>query len=131
MKGRIRIAAAGLVVMSVLTAMTSVAVAAHNGEFWSGSMPVVLLAGMRLAGAFLGRERVVTDARTINPLTRCSGAQGGTPAGPFPRVTRRTATGPGSRDLLRSPSGLGGRPGGGPWAHHHRLPLVGTPFRPQ
>jgi hypothetical protein len=26
---------------------------------------------------------------------------------------RRTATGPGLRDLLRSPSGLGGRPGGG------------------
>jgi hypothetical protein len=90
MKGRIRIAAAGLVVMSVLTAMTSVAVAAHNGEFWSGSMPVILLAGMGLAGAFLGRERVVTDARTINPLTRCSGALwGARPARPSGHATDR------------------------------------------
>ena len=39
------------------------------------------------------------------------------------RVGRRTATGPGLRDLLRSPSGLGGRPGGSHSAHDDR-PLI-------
>jgi hypothetical protein len=34
------------------------------------------------------------------------------PRSTLSRVGRRTATGPGSRDLLRSPSGSGGRPGG-------------------
>jgi hypothetical protein len=43
----------------------------HTGEFWSGSLPVVLLAGMGLAGALLiGRRRILTVARSINPLRR-------------------------------------------------------------
>ena len=38
------------------------------------------------------------------------------------RIVRRTATGPGLRDLLRSPSGLGGRPGGGQSTNLQREP---------
>jgi hypothetical protein len=34
-----------------------------------------------------------------------------------PTMMGKTATGPGFRDLLRSPSGFGGRPGGGLFVH--------------
>ena len=48
----------------------------HTGEFWSGSLPVILLAGMGLAGALLiGRRRILTVARSINPLTRRRGSR--------------------------------------------------------
>jgi hypothetical protein len=48
----------------------------HTGEFWSGTLPVILLAGMALAGALLiGRRRILTAARSINPLTRRRGSQ--------------------------------------------------------
>lgn len=47
----------------------------HTGEFWSGSLPIILLAGMGLAGALLiGRRRILTVARSINPLSRRRGA---------------------------------------------------------
>jgi hypothetical protein len=48
----------------------------HTGEFWSGTLPIVLLVGMGLAGALLiGRRRILTVARSINPLTRRRGSQ--------------------------------------------------------
>jgi hypothetical protein len=48
----------------------------HTGEFWSGTLPIILLAGMGLAGALLiGRRRILTVARSINPLTRRRGSQ--------------------------------------------------------
>src|SRR5580692_991668 len=48
----------------------------HTGEFWSGTLPIILLAGMALAGALLiGRRRILTAARSINPLTRRRGSQ--------------------------------------------------------
>jgi hypothetical protein len=48
----------------------------HTGEFWSGTLPVILLAGMGLAGALLiGRRRILTVARSINPLTRRRGSR--------------------------------------------------------
>jgi hypothetical protein len=48
----------------------------HTGEFWSGSLPILLLAGMGLAGALLiGRRRILAVARSINPLTRRRGSQ--------------------------------------------------------
>jgi hypothetical protein len=47
----------------------------HTGELWSGSLPVILLAGMGLAGALLiGRRRIVAVARSFNPLTRRTGS---------------------------------------------------------
>jgi hypothetical protein len=47
----------------------------HTGEFWSGSLPIILLAGMGLAGGLLiGRRRILSVARSINPLTRRRGA---------------------------------------------------------
>lgn len=48
----------------------------HTGEFWSGSLPIILLAGMALAGTLLiGRRRILAAARSINPLTRRRGSQ--------------------------------------------------------
>jgi hypothetical protein len=48
----------------------------HTGEFWSGTLPIILLAGMALAGTLLiGRRRILTAARSINPLTRRRGSQ--------------------------------------------------------
>jgi hypothetical protein len=49
----------------------------HTGEFWSGTLPIVLLVGMGLAGALLiGRRRILSVARSINinPLTRRRGS---------------------------------------------------------
>ncbi|HEY1650424.1 MAG TPA: hypothetical protein VGG09_00950 [Acidimicrobiales bacterium] len=48
----------------------------HTGEFWSGSLPIILLAGMGLAGVMLiGRRRIFSVARSMNPLTRRRGGQ--------------------------------------------------------
>jgi hypothetical protein len=88
MKGRIRIAAAGLVVMTVLTAMTATARrAGHAGrgaQRHDRAHRRVLVGqpadhpprGMGLAGALLiGRRRIVAVARSINPLTRRRASQ--------------------------------------------------------
>lgn len=46
----------------------------HTGEFWSGSLPIILLAGMGLAGVMLiGRRRIFSVARSINPIARRRG----------------------------------------------------------
>jgi hypothetical protein len=66
---------------SVVPNVTSV----HTGEFWAGTLPVILLAGMGLAGlALVGRRRIASAARTLFPLTRHSttGSIGGPPPGP-------------------------------------------------
>ncbi|HEX3334424.1 MAG TPA: hypothetical protein VHS57_08780 [Acidimicrobiales bacterium] len=43
----------------------------HTGEWWAGDLPVILLAGMALAGAMLiGRRRILSVARSIHPLAR-------------------------------------------------------------
>jgi hypothetical protein len=46
----------------------------HTGEFWAGTLPIVLMAGMALAGIMLiGRRRVATAARTLLPISRRRG----------------------------------------------------------
>ncbi|HEY6474415.1 MAG TPA: hypothetical protein VIY26_16085 [Acidimicrobiales bacterium] len=48
----------------------------HTGEFWSGSLPIILLTGMGLAGIMLiGRRRIFSVARSINPIARRRGGQ--------------------------------------------------------
>jgi hypothetical protein len=48
----------------------------HTGEYWAGSLPVILMAGMGLAGLMLiGRRRIAPVVRTLNPLTRRRGGQ--------------------------------------------------------
>ena len=43
----------------------------HTGEYWAGTLPIVLMAGMGLAGILLiGRRRILSVARSINPITR-------------------------------------------------------------
>ena len=43
----------------------------HTGEYWAGTLPVILMAGMGLAGILLiGRRRILSVARSINPITR-------------------------------------------------------------
>jgi hypothetical protein len=57
----------------------------HTGEFWSGPLPIVLLAGMGLAGLVLvARRRIASAARTLFPTTRHSTmwSTGGPPPGP-------------------------------------------------
>jgi hypothetical protein len=47
----------------------------HTGEFWSGSLPVILLTAMGLAGIMLiGRRRIFSVARSVNPITRRRGS---------------------------------------------------------
>jgi len=57
-----------------------------------------------------------TQMKGVLPPSHSSPADGvarcAASSDPCPRFGWRTATGPGSRDLLRSPSGFGGRPGG-------------------
>jgi len=48
----------------------------HTGEFWAGPLPIVLLAGMGLAGlTLIGRRRIATAVRTLHPITRRRGGQ--------------------------------------------------------
>ncbi len=43
----------------------------HTGEYWAGTLPIILMAGMGLAGILLiGRRRILSVARSINPITR-------------------------------------------------------------
>jgi hypothetical protein len=43
----------------------------HTGEFWSGSLPIVLMSGMALAGlTMIGRRRIFSVARSILPRRR-------------------------------------------------------------
>jgi hypothetical protein len=50
--------------------------AVHTGEYWAGPLPIVLLAGMGLAGlALIGRRRIASAARTLHPLSRLRGGQ--------------------------------------------------------
>jgi hypothetical protein len=48
----------------------------HTGEFWAGTLPVILLAGMGLAGLLLiARRRVASLARSLSsPLRRRGGS---------------------------------------------------------
>jgi hypothetical protein len=57
----------------------------HTGEFWSGSLPIILMSGMGLAGIVLiVRRRVFSAARTLMPFARhaAHGSAGGPPPGP-------------------------------------------------
>ncbi|HEX3795569.1 MAG TPA: hypothetical protein VHV57_13835 [Acidimicrobiales bacterium] len=57
----------------------------HTGEFWAGPLPIILVAGMALAGAFLiARRRVFSAARSLIPFAHHSatGSTGGLPPGP-------------------------------------------------
>ena len=46
----------------------------HTGEFWAGTLPIILVAGMGLAGLLLiGRRRLASFARSLNPTNRRRG----------------------------------------------------------
>jgi hypothetical protein len=46
----------------------------HTGEFWAGTLPIVLLSGMALVGMLLiGRRRILSVARSLPPFTRRRG----------------------------------------------------------
>ena len=46
----------------------------HTGEFWSGTLPVILLVGMGLAGLLIiGRRHVASFARSFIRLNRRRG----------------------------------------------------------
>jgi hypothetical protein len=48
----------------------------HTGEFWSGTLPIILLTGMGLAGLMLiGRRRFLPVVRSMNPIARRRGGQ--------------------------------------------------------
>ncbi len=48
----------------------------HTGEYWAGTLPIILMAGMGLAGILLiGRRRILSVARSINPITRRRGSR--------------------------------------------------------
>ncbi len=48
----------------------------HTGEFWSGTLPIILLAGMGLIGlSLLGRRRIASVIRSVHPITRRRGGQ--------------------------------------------------------
>lgn len=43
----------------------------HTGEYWAGTLPIVVMAGMGLAGLLLiGRRRITPLARSLNPTNR-------------------------------------------------------------
>jgi hypothetical protein len=46
----------------------------HTGEFWAGTLPIILLSGMALAGMLLiGRRRILSVARSLPLFTRRRG----------------------------------------------------------
>lgn len=46
----------------------------HTGEYWAGTLPIVVMAGMGLAGLLLiGRRRIAALARSLNPTNRRRG----------------------------------------------------------
>ncbi|HEX4127673.1 MAG TPA: hypothetical protein VHX67_08875 [Acidimicrobiales bacterium] len=48
----------------------------HTGEFWAGTLPIILMAGMGLAGLLLiGRRRVASLARSLSSPIRRRGGQ--------------------------------------------------------
>ncbi len=48
----------------------------HTGEYWAGTLPIILMAGMGLAGILLiGRRRIASVVRTFNPIARRRGGQ--------------------------------------------------------
>ncbi len=48
----------------------------HTGEYWAGPLPIVLMAGMGLAGlALIGRRRIASAARSLHPISRLRGGQ--------------------------------------------------------
>jgi hypothetical protein len=81
MSGRIRIAAVGLVAVTLLCAVSSNAGAQntasngmHTGEYWPGTAPVFVLAGTSLAGLLLiGRRRIVSLVRSFSSSNRRRG----------------------------------------------------------
>jgi hypothetical protein len=65
----------------VVPGVTSV----HTGEFWAGTLPIILAAGMALAGVLLiARRRLLSLARSLMSSARhtASGSIGGPPPGP-------------------------------------------------
>ena len=57
----------------------------HTGEFWAGTLPIVLAAGMVLSGLLLiSRRRLAAAARSLLPITHHSTnrSTGGLPPGP-------------------------------------------------
>ena len=81
MSGRIRIAAVGLVAVTLLCAVSSGVGAqsaasngVHTGEYWPGTAPVFVLAGTGLAGLLLiGRRRIVSLVRSLSSSNRRRG----------------------------------------------------------
>ena len=48
----------------------------HTGEYWAGTLPIVLMTGMGLAGlALIGRRRIATLVRSFHPTLRRRGSQ--------------------------------------------------------
>jgi hypothetical protein len=48
----------------------------HTGEYWFGTLPIVVLSGMGLAGlALIGRSRIASAIRLFNPTLRRRGGQ--------------------------------------------------------
>jgi hypothetical protein len=48
----------------------------HTGEYWAGTLPIILMAGMGLAGLMLiGRRRIASFVRSFNPTNRRGGGQ--------------------------------------------------------
>jgi hypothetical protein len=46
----------------------------HTGEFWAGPLPIVLMAGMGLAGlALIARRRIASAGRALLPISRRRG----------------------------------------------------------
>ena len=46
----------------------------HTGEYWAGTLPIILMSGMGLAGlALIGRRRIGSAARLLNPILRRRG----------------------------------------------------------
>jgi hypothetical protein len=80
MRSRIRIAAVGLVVMTLLCAVSSSAAAqsatssggfVHTGEHWPGTAPIFSMVDAGLAGMLLvGRRRIVSLVRSLSSSDR-------------------------------------------------------------